>query len=132
MVVASFIRLWPYRLDLTLKHYDITIAGVYAPLWTSVWVSALAASVLRAFEGEIAKLGTLAVLMPIVASLGGNAGTQALAVAVRALASKELSSVNAYRTVFREMAVGLANGAALAAVIAAQSAALPPPTMAMS
>lgn len=78
--------------------------------------AALAASVIRAFEGEIAKLVTLAVLMPIVASLGGNAGTQALAVAVRALASKELSSVNAYRTVFREMAVGLANGAALAAV----------------
>jgi magnesium transporter len=76
--------------------------------------AALAASVIRAFEGEIAKLVTLAVLMPIVASLGGNAGTQALAVAVRALASKELSSVNAYRTVFREMAVGLANGAALA------------------
>ena len=44
----------------------------------------------------------------------GPAGTQALAVAVRALASKELSEVNAYRTVFREMAVGLANGAALA------------------
>lgn len=78
--------------------------------------AALAASVIRGFEGEIAKLVTLAVLMPIVASLGGNAGTQALAVAVRALASKELSAVNAYRTVFREMAVGLANGAALALV----------------
>lgn len=78
--------------------------------------AALAASVIRGFEGEIEKLVTLAVLMPIVASLGGNAGTQALAVAVRALASKELSAVNAYRTVFREMAVGLANGAALALV----------------
>jgi magnesium transporter len=78
--------------------------------------AALAASVIHAFEGEIAKLVTLAVLMPIVASLGGNAGTQALAVAVRALASKELSEVNAYRTVFREMAVGFANGAALAVV----------------
>ncbi|WP_374532416.1 magnesium transporter [Phenylobacterium sp.] len=76
--------------------------------------AALAASVIQAFEGEIAKLVTLAVLMPIVASLGGNAATQALAVAVRALASKELSEVNAYRTIFREMAVGLANGAALA------------------
>lgn len=81
--------------------------------------AALAASVIRAFEGEIAKLVTLAVLMPIVASLGGNAGTQALAVAVRALASKELSAVNAYRTVFREMAVGLANGAALALITGA-------------
>lgn len=43
VVVASFIRLWPYKLDLTLKHYDIDIAGGYAPLWTSVWVSLLAA-----------------------------------------------------------------------------------------
>lgn len=43
VVVVSFIRLWPYRLDLTLKHYDIDIAGGYAPLWTSVWVSLLAA-----------------------------------------------------------------------------------------
>jgi magnesium transporter len=78
--------------------------------------AAAAASVIGAFEGEIAKLVTLAVLMPIVASLGGNAGTQSLAVAVRALASKELSEVNTYRTVYREMAVGLANGVALAVV----------------
>ncbi|HZF84754.1 MAG TPA: ABC transporter permease subunit [Burkholderiaceae bacterium] len=39
VVIASFIRLWPYRLDLTLKHYDIDIAGGYAPLWTSVGIS---------------------------------------------------------------------------------------------
>jgi magnesium transporter len=76
--------------------------------------AALAASVIRGFEGEIDKLVTLAVLMPIVASLGGNAGTQTLAVAVRALASRELSAVNAVRTVVREMTVGLMNGAVLA------------------
>jgi magnesium transporter len=76
--------------------------------------AALAASVIRAFEGEIVKLAVLAVLMPIVASLGGNAGTQTLAVAVRALASRELSAVNAVRTVRREMTVGLLNGAVLA------------------
>jgi len=78
--------------------------------------AAIAASVIRAFEGEILKLVTLAMLMPIVASLGGNAGTQTLAVAVRGLASKELSAVNSAQTVFREMAVGLSNGLALAAV----------------
>ncbi len=78
--------------------------------------AAIAASVIRAFEGEILKLVTLAMLMPIVASLGGNAGTQTLAVAVRGLASKELSAVNSAQTVFREMAVGLSNGVALAAV----------------
>jgi magnesium transporter len=76
--------------------------------------AALAASVIGAFEAEIQKLAILAALMPIVASLGGNGGTQTLAVAVRALASRELSAFNAIRTVSREMAVGLANGAALA------------------
>jgi magnesium transporter len=54
--------------------------------------------------------------MPIVASLGGNAGTQTLAVAVRALASRELSAFNSLRTISREMIVGLTNGAVLAAV----------------
>jgi magnesium transporter len=76
--------------------------------------AALAASVIGAFEGEIQKLAILAALMPVVASLGGNAGTQTLAVAVRALASRELSAFNAVRTVSREMVVGLTNGAALA------------------
>jgi magnesium transporter len=78
--------------------------------------AAIAASVIGAFEREIQKLAILAALMPIVASLGGNAGTQTLAVAVRALASRELSAFNALRTVSREMTVGLANGAALAAI----------------
>ncbi|MDG0796654.1 ABC transporter permease subunit [Pectobacterium punjabense] len=45
VIIASMIRLWPYRLDLTLKHYDIDLAGGYTPLWTSVWISALAAVV---------------------------------------------------------------------------------------
>jgi magnesium transporter len=81
--------------------------------------AAMAASVIRAFEGEIVKLAVLAVLMPIVASLGGNAGTQTLAVAVRALASRELSAVNAVRTVSREMTVGLLNGSVLAALTGA-------------
>ncbi|HEY8617575.1 magnesium transporter [Phenylobacterium sp.] len=78
--------------------------------------AALAASVIQGFQAEIDKLVTLAVLMPIVASLGGNAGTQTLAVAVRALASRELSAVNAVRTVLREMTVGVMNGAVLALV----------------
>jgi magnesium transporter len=105
----------------------VSDAGRNASVWNMVrsrlpWLmintltAAVAASVIGAFEGEIAKLVTLAVLMPIVASMGGNAGTQSLAVAVRALASKELSEVNAYRTVYREMAVGLANGLSLALV----------------
>ncbi len=79
--------------------------------------AAMAASVIGAFQGEITKLVTLAMLMPIVASLGGNAGTQTLAVAVRGLANRELSAANAVRTVLRELVVGLANGLTLGALM---------------
>jgi magnesium transporter len=81
--------------------------------------AAVAASVIGAFQGEIAKLVTLAILMPIVASLGGNAGTQTLAVAVRAMASRELNAANAARIIWREMAVGLINGLVLASIMSA-------------
>jgi magnesium transporter len=85
-------------------------------LLVNTLTAALSASVIGAFEGEIEKLAILAALMPVVASLGGNAGTQTLTVAVRALASRELSAFNAVRTVTREMAVGLANGIVLAVI----------------
>jgi magnesium transporter len=81
--------------------------------------AALAASVIGAFQAEIAKVLTLAILMPVVASLGGNAGTQTLAVAVRALASRELNASNTVRIILREMTVGLVNGGVLAAIMAA-------------
>ena len=79
--------------------------------------AALAASVIGAFQAEIGKLVTLAILMPIVASLGGNAGTQTLAVAVRALASRELTAANSLRIVLREMGVGVINGLVLATIM---------------
>ena len=59
----------------------------------------------------------LAVLMPIVASMGGNAGTQTMTVTVRALATKDLDIYNAFRVVRREVMVGLANGLLFAVVI---------------
>ncbi|RAK69176.1 magnesium transporter [Phenylobacterium kunshanense] len=97
---------------------DASVMGIVRSrlpwLLINTLTAALAASVIGAFEGEIQKLAILAALMPVVASLGGNAGTQTLAVAVRALASRELSAFNAVRTVSREMVVGLMNGAALA------------------
>lgn len=68
----------------------------------------LAASVVRQFEAEIAKLPTLAVLMPIVAGMGGNAATQTLAVIIRGLALGEL--VGTARVVFNQLAVGFGNG----------------------
>lgn len=77
----------------------------------------IAVSAIAIFQDQIAKLVALAVLMPIVSSLGGNAGTQTLAVAVRALASKELNSANAKRIIVRELSVGAMNGLALAVVM---------------
>jgi magnesium transporter len=78
---------------------------------------AIAVQAISAFQSEIAKLVTLAVIMPIVASVGGTAGTQTLAVAVRALAARELNAANASRVVMREMGVGLMNGGVLAVVM---------------
>lgn len=78
---------------------------------------ALAATVVGSFQSEIAKFTALAVLLPIVSSLGGNAGTQALTVAVRAIASRELSNVNAFRVILRELAVGLLNGTAMGSIL---------------
>jgi magnesium transporter len=79
---------------------------------------AVAVQAINIYQDEIAKLVTLAILMPIVASVGGNAGTQALAVAVRALASRELTAANSMRIVMREMTVGLANGAVVGLIMA--------------
>jgi magnesium transporter len=78
----------------------------------------VASSVIRAFEGSIAQLATLAVLMPIVASMGGNAGTQALAVAVRAIASRDLTESNAPRYILREAMTAMSNGVLLAVLLA--------------
>jgi magnesium transporter len=76
----------------------------------------LASSVLGLFEGQLEKMVALAVLAPIVASQGGNAATQTMTVAVRALATRELSSANASRIVYREALVGLVNGLAFAVI----------------
>ena len=72
----------------------------------------LASSVLGLFEGQLEKMVALAVLAPIVASQGGNAATQTMTVAVRALATRDLSASNAMRVTLREASVGLVNGVA--------------------
>jgi magnesium transporter len=77
----------------------------------------LAASVVGAFQGEIARYALLAVLMPIVSGMGGNAGTQTLAVVVRALATNQLTSSNTTRMIVREFRIAMANGAMLATLI---------------
>ena len=94
-----------------------TIArGRFNWLLVNLATAFLASSVLGLFEGELQKMVALAVLAPIVASQGGNAATQTMTVAVRALATRELGSSNGLRVVMREGLVGLVNGLAFAVI----------------
>ena len=92
-------------------------------LFANLLTALLSAWVISNFEGSIAKMVALAVLMPVVASMGGNAGTQTMTVTVRALATRELSSTNAWRIVRRETLVGILNGAAFALIMGVIAAA---------
>lgn len=85
-------------------------------LFINLLTAILASIVISFFDATIEQIVALAVLMPIVASMGGNAGTQALTVAVRALATKELSETNTARIIWKETIVGSLNGAAFAVI----------------
>jgi magnesium transporter len=87
-------------------------------LFVNLGTALLASSVIGMFEASLQKMVALAVLMPIVASMGGNAGTQTMTVAVRALATRDLGRSNAWRIIRREMLVGLLNGLAFAVLMA--------------
>jgi magnesium transporter len=110
----------------------VTEIDLYGSLWDTTrsrfpWLlmnlgTAIAASlVIGLFEAAIEKVVALAVLMPIVASMGGNAGTQTLTVAVRALAMRDIDTRNAMRFVFKETIAGTLNGLAFAALMAGAS-----------
>lgn len=79
-------------------------------LFVNLMTAIMASAVIAFFQGAIEQVVALAVLMPIVASMGGNAGTQTLTVAVRALATKELTATNALRQIGKESLVGGING----------------------
>jgi magnesium transporter len=102
--------------SLSDKVFETTKAR-FPWLFVNLITAILASLVIAQFEALIAQLVALAVLMPIVASMGGNAGTQALTVAVRALATKDLTSSNFWRVIRREALVGLANGLVFAVVM---------------
>ncbi len=87
-------------------------------LITNLFATIIAASVVKEFQDVIAQISVLAVLMPIVASMGGTTGNQTLAVVVRALATKELTSSNTLRMIIKEFLVGLTNGMLFACLIA--------------
>jgi magnesium transporter len=86
-------------------------------LVVNLFTASLSALVITQFEATISAFVALAALMPIVASTGGIAGTQSLAVAVRALATRDLTQANAARVVRRELLAGLMNGLGLAVIL---------------
>jgi magnesium transporter len=87
-------------------------------LFVNLLTAILASFVIEVFADSINQLVALAVLMPIVASMGGNAGTQTMTVAVRALATRDLTAQNALRVIWREVAVGAVNGALFGLIMA--------------
>jgi magnesium transporter len=86
-------------------------------LLVNLGTAILASLVISLFGATIQQMVALAVLMPIVASMGGNAGTQTMTVAVRALATKDLGAINAARVIGREAMVGLLNGLLFAVIM---------------
>lgn len=102
-------------------HADTVRTARLRAVWLTLNLATaiLASFVIGQFEGAIEKVVALAVLMPIVASMGGNAGTQTVTVAVRALAMGELTAANALRFVAKEAAVGGLNGLIFAFIMGA-------------
>jgi magnesium transporter len=87
-------------------------------LFINLGTAILAAAVVAAFQGTITRLVTLAVIMPIVTGMGGNAATQTMAVTVRALATNQLTSSNTWRMIVREWWIASANGLGLGLLMA--------------
>ncbi len=102
---------------------EISDSVVYTVRTRSLWLiinlatAILASLVIGLFDGTIEEMVALAILMPIVASMGGNAATQTMTVAVRALATRDLDGGNAGRIIGREVMVGLVNGVAFAIIM---------------
>jgi magnesium transporter len=101
---------------------DASVIGIVRSrigwLVLNIFTETVAVAAIAVFQNEVAKVVALAVLMPIISSVGGNAGTQTLAVAVRALAARELNAANAVRIFWRELGAGVTNGVICALVMA--------------
>jgi magnesium transporter len=94
-----------------------TVRSRFLWLLINLGTAILASVVIGFFDATIQQMVALAVLMPIVASMGGNAGTQTMTVAVRALATRDIDIYNAGRVIRREVLVGILNGVAFAVII---------------
>jgi len=104
--------------DRVLETMRLRMPWLFVNLLTAI----LASLVISRFEDVIVQVVALAVLMPIVASMGGNAATQSLTVAVRALSTRDLTGANVSRVIWRETAVGLVNGVFFAVIMGLISA----------
>ena len=102
------------------EAYSARVRWLIANLGTAV----VASAIIAAFGAAIEELVALAVLMPIVASIGGNAGTQTMAVTVRAIAMNQLTRANTRRILLRELRVAVLNGATVAVLIGIATALL--------
>ncbi len=106
-----------------VQETDITESIFEATKNRIVWLlvnlatAILASMVIALFDGSIEQMVALAILMPIVASMGGNAGTQTMTVTVRSLATKDLTSTNVRRVIGKELAIATLNGAIMAIII---------------
>ncbi|MBN8531056.1 MAG: magnesium transporter [Alphaproteobacteria bacterium] len=96
-----------------------TVRQRFPWLFINLLTALLASSMVGLFQDTITHLVTLAVLMPIVASIGGNAGIQTMTVMVRALATRELTRSNLWRSVGKEVMVGFTNGVLFCVITAA-------------
>ena len=96
-----------------IDSYKSRVRWLIANLGTAL----VAATIIGLFEGTISRMVALAALMPIVAGVGGNAGTQTLAVTVRALATNQLTQSNTMRAIVREIRVAVLNGITIAILI---------------
>jgi len=94
-----------------------TIKSRFGWLLINLFTAIAASFVIAIFETSLKQVVALAILMPIVASMGGNAGTQTLTVAVRALALREITRANALRVIAKEFTVGAINGLIFAIII---------------
>lgn len=94
-----------------------TVRSRFSWLAVNLFTAIMASAVISLFDATLEQMVAVAILMPIVASMGGNAGTQTLTVAVRNLATRDLTAANTLRTVGRETAVAAINGIAFAVVM---------------
>jgi len=113
----DFLRLGGVQEDDFYEAVLQTTRSRFSWLLVNLMTAIVASLVIGLFDAAIEQVVALAILMPIVASMGGNAGTQTLSVAVRALAMKELTTTNAARIVGKEVIVGGINGILFAGLI---------------